>query len=77
VYAAAEAPIPGVSERLIGEALRVAGVPVAYAGVDDLEALIRADVPGGALVLMLGAGSISAAAHRFGAALEASPVAAG
>jgi UDP-N-acetylmuramate--alanine ligase len=77
VYAAAEAPIPGVSERLIGEPLRAAGVPVAYAAVDALEALIRAEAPPGALVLMLGAGSISAAAHRFGAALDAAPVAAG
>jgi UDP-N-acetylmuramate--alanine ligase len=75
VYAAAEAPLPGVSERLIGEPLAAAGVAVTYAEVDELEPLIRAAAPAGALVLMLGAGSISAAAHRFGAAIDASPVA--
>jgi UDP-N-acetylmuramate--alanine ligase len=76
VYAAAEAPLAGVSERLIGEPLRAAGTPVTYAAVDALEPLIRASAPPGALVLMLGAGSISAAAHRFGAAIDTAPVAA-
>jgi UDP-N-acetylmuramate--alanine ligase len=77
VYAAAEAPISGVSERLIGEPLIAAGTPVTYASVDALEALIRTAAPRGALVLMLGAGSISAAAHRFGAAIDAPAVAVG
>jgi UDP-N-acetylmuramate--alanine ligase len=77
IYAAAEPPAAGVSERLIGEPLAAAGTPVTYAAVDELEGLIRASAPAGALVLMLGAGSISAAAHRFGAALRATPVAAG
>ena len=36
-----------------------------------------AAAPPGALILMLGAGSISSAARRFGAALAAPPVAAG
>ncbi len=60
-----------MSERLIGEPLSAAGTPVTYAAVDALEPLIRASAPPGALVLMLGAGSISAAAHRFGAAIDA------
>jgi UDP-N-acetylmuramate--alanine ligase len=77
IYAAAEPAIPGVSERLIGEPLRAAGTPVTYAPVDALEALIRASAPAGALVLMLGAGSISVAAHRFGAHIDVPPVAAG
>ncbi len=76
VYAAAEAPLAGVSERLIGEPLSAAGTPVTYAPVDALEPLIRASAPPGTLVLMLGAGSISAAAHRFGAAIDAPAVAA-
>jgi UDP-N-acetylmuramate--alanine ligase len=76
IYAAAEVPLAGVSERLIGEPLRAAGTSVTYAPVDALESLIRASAPPGALVLMLGAGSISAAAHRFGAAIDAAPVAA-
>jgi len=77
VYAAAELPIDGVSERLIGEPLAAAGTPVTYAAVDALEGLIRAGAPAGALVLMLGAGSISAAAQRFGAAIDTPAVAAG
>jgi UDP-N-acetylmuramate--alanine ligase len=77
VYAAAEVPIAGVSERLIGEPLRVAGTPVTYADVDALGALIRAAAAPGTIVLMLGAGSISAAAHRFGATISSSPIAAG
>ena len=67
VYAASEQPIPGVSERSIGEPLAAAGTPVTY--VDDVEALLDAvprEAPEGALVLMLGAGSISAVAHRLG-----------
>jgi UDP-N-acetylmuramate--alanine ligase len=77
IYAAAEAPIAGVSEELIGEPLRAAGTSVTYAPVESLETLIRATAPPGALVLMLGAGSISAAAHRFGTAIDAPAVAAG
>lgn len=77
IYAAAETPLPGVTEALIGAPLAAAGTPVTYAAVDELEHVIRAVAPAGTLVLMLGAGSISAAAHRFGAAIDASPVAAG
>ncbi|GAC1533199.1 MAG: UDP-N-acetylmuramate--L-alanine ligase [Candidatus Velthaea sp.] len=76
VYAAAEAPIPGISERSIGEPLAALGTSVTY--VDDVEALVAivpAQAPPGALVLMLGAGSISAVAHKLGAAVGATPVA--
>ncbi len=76
VYAASEAPIPGVSERSIGEPLAAAGTPVTY--VDDVEALLEAvprEAPAGALVLMLGAGSISAVAHRLGERVAAAPLA--
>lgn len=76
IYAASEAPIDGVSERSIGVPLAKGGTPVTYvASVDDLlEAIPRtiAELGGGdAVVLMLGAGSISGVAHRLGAALEA------
>jgi UDP-N-acetylmuramate--alanine ligase len=78
VYAASEAPIEGVSERSIGEPLARAGIPVHYvADVDDLIERIPADAPHGALILMLGAGSISGTAHRLSAALGAPAVAAG
>ncbi len=72
VYAASEAPIDGVSERSIGEPLAGGGTPVSY--VDDVEALLEAiprEAPDGALVLMLGAGSISSVAHRLGERLAA------
>jgi UDP-N-acetylmuramate--alanine ligase len=76
IYAASEAPIEGVSERSIGVPLAARGTPVTYvASVDDLlEAIPRAIANAGrgdAVVLMLGAGSISGVAHRLGAALEA------
>jgi UDP-N-acetylmuramate--alanine ligase len=73
VYAASEAPIAGVSERSIGEPLAALGTPVRYvAGVDELPDAILHDAPDGALVLMLGAGSISGVAHRLGARVAAS-----
>jgi len=76
IYAASEAPIPGVSERSIGEPLAATGTPVTYvANVDDLLAAIPAMLGSEAVVLMLGAGSISGVAHRLGAALDARPAA--
>jgi UDP-N-acetylmuramate--alanine ligase len=66
VYAASEPPIPGVTSRSIGEPLAALGTTVEYASdVADLPERLRAGVPRGALVLMLGAGAISASAHRF------------
>ncbi|HZO93643.1 MAG TPA: UDP-N-acetylmuramate--L-alanine ligase [Candidatus Baltobacteraceae bacterium] len=72
VYAASEPAIPGISHRSIGEPLAAGGTPVSY--VEDVEALVDAiprEAPDGALVLMLGAGSISAVAHRLGERLAA------
>ncbi len=66
IYAASEAPIPGVSERSIGEPLERAGTPVTY--VTDAAELLDAvpRVAGDrAVVLMLGAGSISGIAHQL------------
>jgi len=66
VYAASEAPIPGVSERSIGEPLAANGTKVTYvARVDDLEECIFDEAPRGALVLMLGAGNITDVAARL------------
>jgi UDP-N-acetylmuramate--alanine ligase len=66
VYAASEPPMPGVSERSIGEPLAAHGVRVTYvADVNDLEARIDADAPAGALVLMLGAGNITDVAAKL------------
>jgi len=72
VYAASEVPLDGVSERSIGEPLARAGTPVSYvAAVEDLIELLPALAPPNALVLMLGAGSISAVAHTLGARVGA------
>lgn len=72
IYAASEPPIAGITERSIGDPLAAAGVALTY--VDDVEVLIDAiprEVPDGALVLMLGAGSISGVAHRLGERVSA------
>ncbi len=72
VYAASEAPLEGVSERSIGEPLARAGTPVSYvAAVEELIERLPAIAPPNALVLMLGAGSISAVAHTLGARIGA------
>ena len=65
VYAASEPAIPAVSARSIGEPLAAKGTQVEY--VDDVFALpsLLQNAPSGSLVLMLGAGSISEAAHRY------------
>jgi UDP-N-acetylmuramate--alanine ligase len=66
VYAASEIPIPGVSERSIGEPLAAAGTPVTYVSrVDELEERLFEEAPKGALVLMLGAGNITDVAARL------------
>ena len=66
VYAASEPPIPGVSERSIGEPLAAAGSNVTYVTrVDELEDRLLAEAPRGSLVLMLGAGSITDVAARL------------
>jgi UDP-N-acetylmuramate--alanine ligase len=75
VYAASEEPIPGVSERSIGEPLAARGTPVRYvAAADDLLDALPAALAGDAVVLMLGAGSITHVARRMAAALAARPV---
>ncbi len=75
IYAASEAPIPGVDATAIGKPLEAFGTAVAYvADARALPAYLEANVPQGALVLMLGAGSITTAAADLARALEA-PVA--
>lgn len=72
VYAASEAPIPGVSARSIGEPLAARGVPVAYLdAVEKIPEHMRAHAPDGALILMLGAGGVSRVAHAFADSLGA------
>ena len=67
IYAASEKPIDGITERSIGTPLAAAGTPVTYVSdVEDLLDEVPRTASGDALVLMLGAGSISAIAHRLG-----------
>lgn len=66
IYPASEAPLPGVDARAIGRPLAALGGDVAYVGsVDDLPDYLLAHAPPGALVLMLGAGSITGAAQAL------------
>jgi len=76
VYAASEAPEAGIDERTIGEPLRASGGAVEYVSdVATLPEFLLAHAPQGAMVLCLGAGSITAAAARLAQSLERDPVA--
>jgi UDP-N-acetylmuramate--alanine ligase len=71
VYAASERPIDGVDASTIGAPLRALGAAVEYVGaVEDLPAFILERAPPGALVLFLGAGSITSAAAALAGELE-------
>jgi UDP-N-acetylmuramate--alanine ligase len=72
VYAASEAPIPGISERSIGEPLESSGTAVTYvADGDELERRLYDEAPNGTLVLVLGAGTITDVAARLAARVNA------
>jgi UDP-N-acetylmuramate--alanine ligase len=72
VYAASEAPLPNVDARTIGDPLAALGCDVAYVSdVGALPAYLLANAPPGALVLLLGAGSITAAAAALAEQLRA------
>lgn len=67
IYAASEEPIEGITERSIGTPLAASGTPVTYVSdVEDLLEEVPRTAPDNALVLMLGAGSITTIAHRLG-----------
>jgi UDP-N-acetylmuramate--alanine ligase len=75
IYAASEPPIPGVSERSIGEPLTALGTRVTYVTrVDELEERLLEEAPRGSLVLMLGAGNITEVAARVAARANAADV---
>jgi hypothetical protein len=66
VYAASEAEIPGANSAALARTILDHGQPVEYVpAVEDLPGAIRAGLRRGDLVLFLGAGDITRAAHRF------------
>ncbi|MBD5635834.1 MAG: UDP-N-acetylmuramate--L-alanine ligase [Candidatus Eremiobacteraeota bacterium] len=72
IYAASERQIAGVDARSIGAPLAAFGNAVAYCDVAALPAYLLAHAPEGALVLALGAGSITNAAAALARELEPS-----
>lgn len=71
IYAASEAPIPGVTSRAIADEVRAAGRDSTYVErVGDLPEHLLATAPRGALVLMLGAGDITKSAAALAKRLE-------
>jgi UDP-N-acetylmuramate--alanine ligase len=73
VYAAGEAPIEGADGRAICRAVRSRGKvePVFVPGVEEIAAALAGLVRGGDVIAMMGAGSISGAAHELAAKLGA------
>jgi UDP-N-acetylmuramate--alanine ligase len=71
VYAASERPIDGVDSSTIGAPLLALGAAVEYVRtVEELPAFLLERAPPGALVLFLGAGSITSAAAALARELE-------
>jgi UDP-N-acetylmuramate--alanine ligase len=71
IYSAGEAPIPGVSSRLVADAVAAAGGSVDF--IPDLvgaETMLAAEVEPGDLVLLLGAGDITSLAEPLAQRLE-------
>jgi UDP-N-acetylmuramate--alanine ligase len=73
VYAAGEAPIAGADGRAICRAVRGRGKlePLFVEKAEELPEALRGLVKGGDVIVAMGAGSISAVAHRLPAALAA------
>jgi len=72
VYAAGEAPVPGVSGRLVAEAAAGAGTQVEYVPHRrDLARAVAADTRPGDLVLLMGAGDITLVADELAGLLGA------
>lgn len=66
VYAAGEAPVPGVSGRLVAEAARAAGATVVYVPRRaDLAPAVAGEAQPGDLVLLMGAGDITLVAGEL------------
>lgn len=71
VYSAGEAPLPGVTGKLVAEAVEAAGGDVAYVpDLRDVVSTIEPQLREGDVVLLLGAGDINTLAHPLAEALE-------
>ncbi|MEM6709028.1 MAG: UDP-N-acetylmuramate--L-alanine ligase [Pseudomonadota bacterium] len=66
-YAAGEAPIPGADSQALCQGLRDRGevAPLYAADIDEAESLLRAHGRGGDVVLIQGAGNVSALSQRL------------
>jgi UDP-N-acetylmuramate--alanine ligase len=72
VYGAGEAPLPGVSGRLVAEAVAAAGGDVEYVpALEDVTDQLVPRLEAGDLVLLLGAGDVTALAEPIARSLEA------
>jgi UDP-N-acetylmuramate--alanine ligase len=79
VYPAGETPIPGADGKSLCRAIRSRGLvePVLLRSLDELPAVLAGVGRDGDVVLLMGAGTIGAAAHDLPAALEARATAGG
>ena len=75
VYAAGESPEPGITGKLVADAAADAGAgDVAYVpNRADLAAHVAGSVAAGDLVLLLGAGDVTAVAEELAELLDARP----
>lgn len=74
VYPAGEAPIPGVTGRVVAESAQAAGVDTVYVPRrSDLAAEVAAAVSPGDLVLLMGAGDITMVADEIAPLLAVAP----
>jgi UDP-N-acetylmuramate--alanine ligase len=70
IYAAHEAPIPGVSGQALADALAERGQsPIYEPSLDELRSRLLREVKSGDIVLFLGAGGITVVAHQLAAEL--------
>ncbi len=70
VYAAGEAPVAGVSGRLVADAAGAAGAAVVYVPRrSDLAGVVAAEAQPGDLILLMGAGDITLVADELAGAL--------
>ena len=71
VYAASEAKIPGVDGATLADAVRKQGQPVEFIpALEQIPGAVRAAMQPGDVILFLGAGDITKAAHALAAELS-------